>query len=82
MRSLKRCIFVLVCVCAEVCVSSEWWPPDLSLIPGVRRLSIETARGGGAGPGSTPKPIPEDRQLIHVHTQAPKLHIHTQPASQ
>lgn len=59
---MRLCLFppTRVCVYVEVCVSSVWWPPDLRIVPRAWCLSIQTARGGGAGPRSTPEPIPED----------------------
>lgn len=62
------CVRVRACVCVCACVSSVWRPAGIGLVSGVPCLSIQTALEGGDGPRSTPKPIPEDRQLIHVHT--------------
>ncbi len=88
-QKICLCIFVCVCVCvevcvkvwtscsAEVCVSRVRRPPDLGLVPGVRRLSIQTAWRGSAGPGSTPKPIPEDRQHTRAYTSTKITHMHT-----
>lgn len=46
--------------------------------PRVWCLSIQTAHGGAAGPGSTPEPIPEDSQLIHVRARALQADTHRQ----
>lgn len=79
--SVQRCghPVQLRCVCvSSVCVCVGGGAPDLGLLPRVCHLSVKTAWRGSAGPGSTPKPIPEDKQLTRVHTQAPKItRIHT-----